>query len=65
MKKSYRCNLRSNDQLNGKNHQPTFNDFVCGRKSFQKASNQPIAVCEDKLNYIYIYMYTVTIKKND
>jgi hypothetical protein len=67
MNKSYMSNLRLNGQLNGKNYQPTFNDLVCGCKSFQKANDQLIAVCEDKINYlhIYIYMYTVTIKKNN
>jgi hypothetical protein len=29
MNKSYRRNLRLNSQLNGKNHQTTFDDFVC------------------------------------
>jgi hypothetical protein len=45
------------------NHTP--NHPMCGCKSFQKANDQPIAVCEVKLNYLHIYMYTVTIKKNN
>jgi hypothetical protein len=58
MNKSYGSNLRLNSQLNEKNHQPTFNDLVCGCKSFQKANDQPIAVCEDKLNYLHIYVHS-------
>jgi hypothetical protein len=53
-----------NSQLNGKNHQPTFNDLVCGCKSFQKANDQPIAVCEDKLNYLHIYVHSHYQKNN-
>jgi hypothetical protein len=39
------------------NHAPLMTLCVCGCKSFQKANDQPIAVCEDKLNYIHIYVH--------
>jgi hypothetical protein len=58
MSKSYECKLRLNTQLNGKNHQPTFNNLVYGCKSFQKANDQPIAACEEKLNYFHIYVHS-------
>jgi hypothetical protein len=51
MNKIYGNNLRFNSHLNGKNHQPTFNDLVFVCKYYQKAKcYQPISVCEFKLN---------------
>jgi hypothetical protein len=62
MTKSYGSTLRLNSHLNGKNHQPTFNDFVCDENHFKKINTNPLLFV--KLNLIiYIYMYTITIKK--
>jgi hypothetical protein len=36
MNKSYGSNLRLNSQLNGKNHQPTFDDLVCDENHVEK-----------------------------
>jgi hypothetical protein len=64
MNKSYRSNLRLNGQLDGKNHQPTFNDLVCEENHFKRINTNPLLFV--KLNeIIYIYVYTITIKKND
>jgi hypothetical protein len=58
MNKSYGSTLRFNSHLNGKNHQPTFNDFVCDENHFKKDKYQPIAVCEVKFNYLHIYVHS-------
>jgi hypothetical protein len=38
MDKSYESHLRLNSQLNGKNHQPTFNDLGCDENHFKKVN---------------------------
>jgi hypothetical protein len=42
MNKSYGSNLRPNSQLNGKNHQPTFDDLVCDENHFKKINTNPL-----------------------
>jgi hypothetical protein len=42
MNKSYGSNLRFNSQLNGKNHQPPFDDLVCDENNFKKITTNPL-----------------------
>jgi hypothetical protein len=42
MNKSYGSNLRPNSYLNGKNHQSTFDDFVCDENHFKKINTNPL-----------------------
>jgi hypothetical protein len=42
MNKSYESNLRFNSQLNGKNHQPRFDDLVCDENHFKKITTNPL-----------------------
>jgi hypothetical protein len=64
MNKSCGSNLRFNSQLNGKNHQPTFDDLVCVNLIKKLNVTNPLLLVEFKLNYLHIYVYTVTIKNN-
>jgi hypothetical protein len=49
-------NLRLNSQLNGKNHQPTFDDLVCDENHFKKINTNPFLFVEVKLKYFNIYV---------
>jgi hypothetical protein len=42
MNKSYGSHLRLNSQLNGKNHQPTFDDLVSDENHFKKINTDPL-----------------------
>jgi hypothetical protein len=54
--------LRLNSQLNGKNHQTTFDDFVCDENHLKKDKYQLIAVCEVKLK-LFPYICTQSLSK--
>jgi hypothetical protein len=45
MNKGCGSNLRLNSHLNGKNHQPSFDDLVCDENHFKGDKYQPLAVC--------------------
>jgi hypothetical protein len=51
-------NLRPNSQLNGKNHQPTFDDLVCDENHFKKINTNPLLIVQLKLNYFHIYVHS-------
>jgi hypothetical protein len=42
LNKRYKSNLRLNSQLNGKNHQTTFDDFVCDENHFEKVNTKTL-----------------------
>jgi hypothetical protein len=42
MNESYGSKLRLNSQLNGKNRQHIFNDFVCDENHFKKINTNPL-----------------------
>jgi hypothetical protein len=50
--------------INWENHQIIPNDRVCGCKSCKKAKYTHPLLFVNLNQIIYIYMYTVTIKKN-
>jgi hypothetical protein len=55
MNKSYGSNLRLNSQLNGKITNPPLMTLCVDVNHF---NDQPIAVCEDKFNYLHIYVHS-------
>jgi hypothetical protein len=42
LNKSYKSNLRLNSQLNGKNHQTTFDDVLCDENHFKIINTHPL-----------------------